>query len=805
MWSVYGADLVIKLTGLLDLEGQCAKACSNKLTEYLIDGDLLPESVARLQAYLRSCRSKTRISTATAPMAISGLSRAEDSYINREDEIGRILEFFDSKDQFLMEITGLPQIGKSAAISKALRRTALTRIKRIPLLNTSSAEYVLSEIGTYEREPYPLVTEQLQPDTELHKTIKRWDLIWFENSQNLTQSGQWRSAEIEKLIQNIVSVVQEEGATVTVIFESAAGLPLDLPNPSAMGKLRICGFERDLAKHGVSILDRQLRNLGLNPNDIDAQTKTKLVRDLGGHPLAIVYCANAIYDEGLSAVIEALKMGGGFYRQVTDRILNVIALSDNDVRLLRILSGCRIETPRDAIANACGFPATEAISNLIRLCLIEVASPDTIRLPGLLRNRFRFADLDSETRALLHKNAASLYGMLASANPSRIEFAVEAEYHATSIGQEAKVAVRLIDGRFGAAKEAFESRNFAEARKFLQPLLSDKASADVVRLSALIDAQLGDLESALQKAEKVLQRNPGDNYLFSVLGKSTLTQNRPELGDRLVHIGRITGVTETRVSLLEGRLALRRRDFEKAEICFHHAISSPRTSAWAYYYLGYTYMRMGDLKKAIDVLYDGDLFLANRPAMRGQAGKAIRAKLGVAYVLNGDLEAATQLLGELMSEDPDDPEILYAFWLLTIKRDGVEKAEEAFEVFRSATPRRWQRWLYHLYYGLFHKALGQLVEANEHFKLAYKYESSNVYVMMQYAENLYALARQSRTEMEIELAMSRAIKCAEVVQRILDFDPDNPFAENLELDLYYEFDIQRSDIKGRESGTFINK
>ena len=209
MWSVYGADLVIKLTGLLDLEGQCAKACSNKLTEYLIDGDLLPESVARLQAYLRSCRSKTRISTATAPMAISGLSRAEDSYINREDEIGRILEFFDSKDQFLMEITGLPQIGKSAAISKALRRTALTRIKRIPLLNTSSAEYVLSEIGTYEREPYPLVTEQLQPDTELHKTIKRWDLIWFENSQNLTQSGQWRSAEIEKLIQNIVSVVQE--------------------------------------------------------------------------------------------------------------------------------------------------------------------------------------------------------------------------------------------------------------------------------------------------------------------------------------------------------------------------------------------------------------------------------------------------------------------------------------------------------------------------------------------------------------------------------------------------------------------
>ncbi len=102
---------------------------------------------------------------------------------------------------------------------------------------------------------------------------------------------------------------------------------------------------------------------------------------------------------------------------------------------------------------------------------------------------------------------------------------------------------------------------------------------------------------------------------------------------------------------------------------------------------------------------------------------------------------------------------------------------------------------YHLYYGLFHKALDELIEANEHFALAYQYEQNNVYIMIQYAENLYNIAIQARIDNDRGLSKSRANKCAHVVRRILDFDPDNPFAESLQIDLFSEFDIQLSKLE----------
>jgi hypothetical protein len=42
------------------------------------------------------------------------------------------------------------------------------------------------------------------------------------------------------------------------------------------------------------------------------------------------------------------------------------------------------------------------------------------------------------------------------------------------------------------------------------------------------------------------------------------------------------------------------------------------------------------------------------------------------------------------------------------------------------------------------------------------------------------------------------LKCARVVRRILEFDPDNPTGENLQMDLYSEFEIEISAIHGEK-------
>jgi tetratricopeptide (TPR) repeat protein len=329
----------------------------------------------------------------------------------------------------------------------------------------------------------------------------------------------------------------------------------------------------------------------------------------------------------------------------------------------------------------------------------------------------------------------------------------------------------------------------------LQPLVTDSSPIDILRLSALIDAQVGDLQSALTKAERVLERNPADNYLFFKLGKVALTQSQPEFGDRLVWLGRKVGAGEAKVSVLEGRIALRRRNFQKAEACFHKAVSSPIRDPWGYFYLGKTCMRMGDLSKAIDVLYEGEEYMMKNPQLRTGARDAIKNLLGIAYVRNGDIEAAGHLLEGSLEKDPDNPETLYAYWLYRVRKDGIEKASEAFEVFRRAKPKRWEKGNYHLYYGLFLKALGDLPAANEQFASARKHAPNDVFIMIQYAENLYKLALQAKLDADGELSNDRAVKCANIIRRIFDFDPDNSIAADLQVNLYLEFGLELSEVE----------
>ena len=43
-----------------------------------------------------------------------------------------------------------------------------------------------------------------------------------------------------------------------------------------------------------------------------------------------------------------------------------------------------------------------------------------------------------------------------------------------------------------------------------------------------------------------------------------------------------------------------------------------------------------------------------------------------------------------------------------------------------------------------------------------------------------------------DTSLSRAIRCGNIVKKIFEYDPDNQFAENLQIDLFSFFDIQIS-------------
>lgn len=785
LWDVYGQDYIISQEDITDIENSFAEKCESRLYRLLIDNDLPPESDNCLKAFLRRCKERITISAAHMPKKSYGRDKLEDIIVDRDNYIKSILSFFDSKREFALAVIGFPQIGKTSIIAAALNRTYFKKVKRIRILKTTSEELILAEIsGSSEKKSL----------ADLSLNISNWNTIWFENTENLLISGKWRSAEIESAICAIVSLAYDK--QVKIIFESSRALPFEMLNVPIINSIRILGFEKDAVKYGIDIIDNQLRRIQFNPNDVRTDVKSNIVADLGGHPVALLMCANAIYQDGLSEVLRVIKEGSGFYRQLTDRIVNMIDLTEEDIHILKLLSGARIEILRDVIVSCCDFAANNNIASLIQQCLIEAVSPTTIQLSGILRIRYRFLDLSLQVRQNFHRAASAAYQQLAKDYTHRIDYAVEAEYHSLVINEKAGVNSGVKDAAYSASFNYFNENNFEKARSVLLPLLNSNASLDIIRLSSMIEAKLGNFPDALNNAERVLTHNPADNELFSNLGKEALTQSRPEYGERLIAIGRRTGVNRTTVSFYEGRIALRNHDLPHAEECFKTVISSGdnnRRNPWAYFYLGRLYMMRGNIPKAIEILEEGQSY--TETFSRSKARILIKAKLGEAYVLDGDFEPAGYILDELMRQNKNDPEVLYSHWLLTVMRDGVEKASEAFEVFRNARPqKKYEKGHYHLYYGLFLRALDRLAEANDHFEQAFSNESSNVYIMLKYAENLYDLACRHSRNMEANLMNDCILKCAKMLRRIYDFDPDNESAQDIEANLYNDFDYQLKDI-----------
>lgn len=52
---------------------------------------------------------------------------------------------------------------------------------------------------------------------------------------------------------------------------------------------------------------------------------------------------------------------------------------------------------------------------------------------------------------------------------------------------------------------------------------------------------------------------------------------------------------------------------------------------------------------------------------------AIKTQLGIAYLLNDDIELAEHTIKGLYTERKKDPEVIRAYALISIKKEGIEK------------------------------------------------------------------------------------------------------------------------------------
>jgi hypothetical protein len=245
----------------------------------------------------------------------------------------------DKSTVVVLEVTGLPQIGKSSVLSKALTQSGITSVLRIPLTSTSSPDYILyTLIQQGSGLPLPPYADAVSVarSASILTALRTQRVIIFEKAHLLVEAGAWRDEQVGPVIAAIIDVARE--TKVKLIFETQRELPIEFSDPSARQRLRVTGFQKNLRPFGVAVFDAQLRRVGLSPNILGDDSKNVIVDKLGGHPVAIALAADASYDEGGEAVIRALKDRKGFYLSFLERLLGPLNLTDEDQTILRLLT-----------------------------------------------------------------------------------------------------------------------------------------------------------------------------------------------------------------------------------------------------------------------------------------------------------------------------------------------------------------------------------------------------------------------------------------------------------------------------------
>ncbi len=772
-WQALGHDLLLgDMLSLRELEGQLAATCADGLSALTAAPSAQTADTAPvILRYMSQCRQVAGLTL----QSLSVQRRLPPSIVDRDSDARAIHTLLDDSATTVIEVAGLTQIGKTAVIEKALAESGIQSFLRVPLNATSSPDYVLYSILLRSNgKPAPPYSDPANTalDPAVSSALAGLQLLIFEDSHNLLNGPNWRDESFGPVFRGIIEAASAQG--VKIIFEVRRELPLDLPNPAMRTRHTVRGLSNALRDSGVSILDAQLRKAGSRPGDFDRRDKEAIVDKLGGHPVAIALAASVVSEEGTAPLLASLKDRKGSIFLFVHRLVEGLSVSDQERTILQLLSLARSAIPPEVIYASVDFPAAAPLRNLVAMGVLEESSASGhLEVAGILRDYFDSRDLAHDLAIRFHSVAADAFAVIAK-KANSISAAVDCEYHAGLAGKPAPLATKLVDGAFATASKLFEQERFNEAGDILETLLRGRKSLDVLRLAALTAGRQSNYGRAVEYAREVFNRNPRDARLLAELARIAMTQFQADRADQLIAIAQRAGVEDVSVLLVEGQLRMRKGSLPDARKALERACELTRDNPWPYYYLGKLYVKTGDLTSAISVLHDGEEFIYAHNIRSRRALNAMKTELGLAYLLDERADLAAPIIESLLEEDPNSPEVIRAYAVLTIKRKGIARARDVLEELKKARIRNnADRCQFHLFCGLFYLGVDDPMQAAAEFEKAHAADRSNVFVMMRWARTLYELGVERWNETD-DSHKAYLRQCAYLVKKILEFDKDNP-------------------------------
>ena len=784
LWETIGEDCLVEgVEPLANLEARLSVACK----EFLLERAFSPitkrnDLTTTVVTYISECQKRSK---GEIPLP-SFETTPRTTVIDRESEVETLSRHLTDRSTTLASVVGLTQVGKTEIISKAIAELGLTRIRRISLRDTSSPEFIARMIVGYSSK----ATESMDAigylrGPEIRRELASLQVLWFENAEQFVEYGVWRDEKLCEIFEQIVLLCEE--THTKMIVEATRELPIDLENPNIRRRMRIAGLQ---GRHSLRLLDQHFRQLDMETGIMPEEDKRLLVDRLGGHPVGIAFAADVVFEAGPSTVLRELRGKKGLLSTFLRRVVRQLQLSDDEHTTLQLLTLARDEVPRQVISETRRATTTQEMRNLTALSAVEVDRLGNIRIAPLLREYFDNRDIPPDDVETFHRLAAAAFADLSRQHNGDLRFAVESEFHANLADVPSELTTGLIDSSLATAKQLYRQQKYPKASGILKSLRERSDRTEVLRISALVEARCNRLDLALEFADIVFRRNRNDTRLLTELARIALTQSQDHIAEKLIDIASKARVEDVSILIIEGRMMLRRNDLGRAEEVFERALQITTRNPWPFFYLGRIYLNSGKLDEAIDVLFEGENFAYENGGQRGRALNAIRTQLGIAYMLSGRLDLAGPIIEGVVEDNPNSPEAIRAYAALTIQRDGVEKAHTAWEKLRKGEIRsRHDRCQFHLFYGLFFLAVGDINSANREFGSAHAADRQNVYVMMNLAKTLFELSKSMKGDGN-EGFMEYAMDAAALVRRILEFDSENRTGVELMMDIRANFNLE---------------
>jgi tetratricopeptide (TPR) repeat protein len=756
--------LVVPGPSLEGLEVQLAEECASRLADILArsGSQHLPKEAfgacAQAEQALRAkAGSGASESVGAVHYARSILDRAQET---------EILTSFLNEGSEAMVVIGLPQVGKSAVIAKAVHDAG---VNALPLwCREGVSADVLYEVLMTSGRQVPVggrPRREFDPDG-LALALKPFDVVWLRDAQHLLLDRRWATPEIAGFMSALVAVAKR--GEVRIIVESPAFFPELVRNDITVRTLVVHGLPDSYA---TTLLKRELRTHMGKGELIAKEMADKLLKAVGKHPRLLSVCAEACAKSSAELVVEQLERGVGEVADLMAKLVRDLKLSTTEQSTLRCLAETRLPVPAAILADAVPIEAAPALDHS---SLVERDEQGHVSLAPILRSAALKFPAERELLTLYHKRVSAHFAEAKATEHARaltgvsggqaLVLAIEANYHAKRIGIKEPCSVTgLLDPVAALARESLDAKDFRRTCDLLRGVVEGhpdgpwgvaKLRSDVVAVYARALARNAEFKLARECVSALvsLSVSNASHYLEvakAAIGAGQLDVARLCLADARQHIP-----TSSDLPLVEGQVCERSGDLRAAIERYGYASKMPRRSPWTEFYLARALLSADDLEEALLCIGEGlERAVDAHGRINRRLENALRELELQTLVLAGKLDEARRLAETLKGWDELAPEAMLTIAFVTAmgSRASGASAITTFEdlVAKAGTPQerdREFRGRVALFRGKLFSALGDSVGAEAAFRDASQSQPNHRHVLLCHQRELGKLLERRQDD-----------------------------------------------------------